>query len=370
MWYKWILISMFYTSLAGPGNPRPGEGTEANMNAGSLSFTDRHDSLAVNNIFRIVMNDPAAAHGIIRGRLGYSEKGLPVDAWYFPGTSDQRALIIGGMHGSELSSIALAERLIAELQSGIRPYYSVVIIPSLFPDNALAARMCPSQIGSVMNIGRYSYEGATDPNRQMPTPGRAFNQSSGLDHLGRPIETENQFLLELIQQFQPTRIANLHAIRDINKAGMFADPRTDHHGVALGFESDSLLAIKMAQAAFHYGASLGGNGIPRRYNAVYFNDPSAQPAGCWQPRNLVGSFRKKMRGAGISLGTWGSTAVSLEEDPELNRPAMRVITVEFPGARRPEDYLRPEDKEWCLLQMDAFALAIRNVFLEDVVTDF
>src|SRR5688572_10267809 len=44
-------------------------------------------------------------------RLGKTKGGKDVEAYFFPGRGDKRALIIGGMHGSELSSIEVAKEL-------------------------------------------------------------------------------------------------------------------------------------------------------------------------------------------------------------------------------------------------------------------
>ena len=130
----------------------------------------------------------------------------------------------------------------------------------MFPDNAETAKQFPSQIGDVKNIGRYSYPGAVDPNRQMPTPGNAFDEDHELDHAGRKIENENTFLLELIgSNIRPQRIVNLHAIRDTNYAGVFADPRTDHKSIALGYETDSSLAIAIAKHIQQNGGYIPGN---------------------------------------------------------------------------------------------------------------
>ena len=152
------------------------------------------------------------------------------------------------MHGSELSSIEVAKELLQQLKKGDSIFYNVIIIPSLFPDNAETAKQNFSKIGDVENIGRYSYPGAVDPNRQMPTPGQAFDEENALDHAGRKIENENTLLLELIDEFRPQRIVNLHAIRNTDNAGVFADPRTDQKGIALGYDSDSSLAITIAAA--------------------------------------------------------------------------------------------------------------------------
>ncbi|HTD94882.1 MAG TPA: hypothetical protein VK644_13750, partial [Chitinophagaceae bacterium] len=190
--------------------------------------------------------------------LGKTKQGRTIDAWYFPGTSNKRALVIGGMHGSELSSIEMAEALIARLHHETS-YYSVIVIPSLFPDNAAKAMAYPDQLGSVLNIGRYSSPDGVDPNRQMPSPGHGIDEEHPVDHMGRIIEKENQFLLALIRDFQPTRIANLHAIRNLGYGGVYADPRTDAAGWALGYGADSSLAIEMSRFIFIHGGNVKGN---------------------------------------------------------------------------------------------------------------
>jgi hypothetical protein len=48
----------------------------------------------------------------------------------------------------------------------------------------------------------------------------AFEVEDALDHAGRKIENENTFLLDLIDQYRPQRIVNLHAIRDTSYAGV------------------------------------------------------------------------------------------------------------------------------------------------------
>lgn len=202
--------------------------------------------------------------------LGKSQQGRNIEAYFFPGTSQKRALVIGGMHGSELSSIEIARQLLQSLKPGDSIFYNVIIIPSLFPDNAEAAKQTPSQIGGVENIGRYSFTGAVDPNRQMPPPGKPFDEDGALDHAGRKIENENAFLLDLIDQFRPQRIVNLHAIRDTGHAGVFADPRTDEKGIALGFDSDSSLAVMIAKEIKQHGGYIPGNCLDKTPTALYY----------------------------------------------------------------------------------------------------
>ncbi len=294
--------------------------------------------------------------------LGKSKKGRNVDAYYFPGSSNKRALILGGIHGSELSSIEVARNLMNQLEEGDSIYYNVIIIPSLFPDNAVKANEHIEELGSIKNIGRYSYAGAVDPNRQMPTPGQPFNEKDKLDHAGRQIESENSLLLDLINQFKPDRMISLHAIRNTELAGVFADPRCDHRGIALGYASDSSLAIMIASAIEAQGACTPGNRLYKKPTALYYKDPPAVPKGKVQRRNLTGAPLPGYKGAGISLGTWASTAVVDKKEPLKNREAIRILTIEFPGSKRPADH-KPALQNFYQHQVRSYAMAVKNIFL-------
>jgi hypothetical protein len=289
--------------------------------------------------------------------LGYTKAGRAVEAYYFPGTSDKKAFVIGGMHGSELSSIEMAKQLIEVLSVGEMPYYNVIIIPSLFPDNASRAIQVAKQKD---NIGRYTTEESVDPNRQMPQPGKSFNQELPFDIYGRIIERENQFLLQLVQDYLPSRIVNLHAIKDVTKAGIYADPRTDCDGYALGFATDSSLAVSMASLIENGGGKVPGNNLQQSPTALYWHDPEIAPVGFFQIRNFLGSAMPNSRGYGASLGGWASTAVC---DEARQRDAARLITVEFPGYQ-PSSAYQGEDKTACMLNIQLYVAAIRNIFLE------
>jgi hypothetical protein len=300
--------------------------------------------------------------------LGKSQHGRNIDAFFFPGTSNKRALIIGGMHGSELSSIEIAKELLKQLKSGDSIFYNVIVIPALFPDNAETAKRQPAKIGDVENIGRYSYPGAVDPNRQMPTPGHAFDEDNCRDHAGRKMENETSLLLELINQYRPQRIVNLHAIRNTEYAGVFADPRTDHNGIALGYASDSSLAVTIAQAIQQQGGHIPGNQLQKKPTALYHKDPAAAVEGSFQKRNFTGSFIPGKRGGGVSLGTWAATAVVDNENPNNNRDAIRIITMEFPGSKRPVDH-KKEMQSYYRQQVEIYATALRTIFLGDYFTE-
>ena len=295
--------------------------------------------------------------------LEVSKQGRPIEAFYFPGKSEKRALIIAGMHGSELSAIAIARNLIAQLQQDTSNYYNVLVLPVLFPDNAAVAIQHASQIGSVNNIGRYSSEQLPDPNRQMPPLGKAFSIHDPVDFAGRSIEMENQLMLQVIQTFKPDRILNIHAIKDARNAGVFADPRTDAQGRSLGFETDSSLAVAMATSIEEQGGCAMGNQLVQGATAMYHKDFRAVPAGAFQKRNLNGSQLPQKRGYGVSLGSWATTAVEKGEDA---RKAIRLLTMEFPGCKRPEDYKDTQWQLWCKQEIERYTTSIINVFLQNV----
>jgi len=295
--------------------------------------------------------------------LGFSKNGRAVEAYYFPGTSDKKALVIAGVHGSELSSVAIARSLIQYLKNSPQAYYSVIVIPVLFPDNAVAAQNKPELIGGIENNGRYSCGNAADPNRQMPSLGKPYH-AAAKDHLGRAIETENKLLLELINIYRPQRIVNIHAIRNPSKAGIYADPRTDANGLALGYETDSSLAIEMAKYVHYNGGFIPGNHIDSIPSSLYYCDFPAAATGTVQQRNLHGSKLSNHRGEGVSLGGWASTAVEDMAHPGYNRDAMRILTMEFPGYKRPEDYTYITDQKYIETIVNLYAASIQNVFLQ------
>lgn len=340
-------------------------GGSGNIKAGFTPSTSSADEETTSLLFKEELNRVLAERKAGSFILGRTHEGRNVEAYFFPGTSDKRALVIGGMHGSELSSIEVASELVRILKQPNKIYYNLIIIPSLFPDNAETAKLFPLQIGDADNIGRYSFPGAVDPNRQMPTPGHAFDEANELDHAGRKIENENVLLLGLISEYLPQRIVNLHSIRDRNYAGVYADPRTDHNSIALGYATDSSLAIAIAKDIGQYGGFVPGNHLTTKANALYYKDPQPVAAGEFQKRNFTGSFLPGKRGGGVSLGTWASTAVFDEHDSTKNRVAIRILTIEFPGSKRPVDYQLKTDQDYCQRQVELFAGSLYNVFLQE-----
>jgi hypothetical protein len=56
---------------------------------------------------------------------------------------------------------------------------------------------------------------------------------------------------------------------------------------------------------------------------------------------------------------------SAKRDPMLNREAMRILTIEFPGYKRPADYKEVNQKNYFNRQVELYASAIEQIFLKE-----
>jgi hypothetical protein len=176
-------------------------------------------------------NDNAVAHQIRHGKLGDTQGWTtgakkptprPVKAVFFQGTSDRRALVIAGVHGTETQGMEVADRLIADLQKpgNPPPIFSVIIVPRMFPDND----------------ANFSREGlGAPPNRNFPDPSKTLEESkdskgvpraapTGKKGTGAEILPENVMLIELMERFHPERIISIHGTWGPGAAGVFYDP--------------------------------------------------------------------------------------------------------------------------------------------------
>lgn len=265
-----------------------------------------------------------------------SPRGRTVELHVFPGRSTERALVIGGVHGTEPVGVEVARRVVSRLRAesgrNARPYFTTVVVPVLFPDNL------PASHGG-HGRGRRATRGYADPNRQFPgigtglgvRPGGGASRGVPTDSLGRIIEPANVALIELIRRFRPQRIASVHAIRNPRSAGIYADPHRGT-GTALGHE-----AADLARRMHEVARVLGGH----------------------VPGSMRGSGRYPHQGEisaqGASLGQWGSQAV--ETGPH-RRGGIPIITIEL-KCEWPARHARRR-----LINVEAFMLAIRRAFLE------
>jgi hypothetical protein len=380
-------------------------------------------------------DDPfAAGHGAVQDTLGKSS-GLvgapaPIKAFFFPGKTAERALVIGGVHGSELSGIEVANRLVATLQAELKlrklPQFTTIVVPELFPETAAQARKSPSKGTSDSNVGRevqvpwkdpaaaekawkkthkadepFPKTKPIPPARQFPAKGKTLDDEIAaggpIDESGNrlkddegvdiPLMQETIALVRLIERFQPSRIASVHAHRFSGTAkrgkdapGIFVDPRggfdqtvdpafpeqfkkahkawetavkkaTDEAkakkvpldpktlppepkmreitATTKQGQADDALALDMARAAKKGGAHVPGSHLDESEPAVaHYSDPG-------HPK-------------GRSLGDWG---------PEQN---MTVITVEV------EHYAESAGDKAREKELQAHSDALKDVFLGGV----
>jgi len=66
---------------------------------------------------------------------------------------------------------------------------------------------------------------------------------------------------------------------------------------------------------------------------------------------------------GVSLGSWASTAINNEKDP-YNREAICMLTMEFPGYKRPVDYNTLNEQRYFSHLIRLYASSIQYIFLE------
>ena len=289
--------------------------------------------------------------------------GHTVRAYFFQGSSNRKALIIGGVHGSEPGGVEVVTNLLTMMQSPNAPvpFFSVVIVPMLFEANVTSSRprwerrTSEGTVRSMSPRARRGVEEAPDPNRQFPAVGTDPTTNSTLgcvvDEQNRCIEPENLVLLDLINRFQPERIANVHGhsvprarpersqtVRDVllDEGGpsITTDPRPGHE------TEDDALTLAMAIEAQRRGVRVPGNFIGTSDQTTRYPTSTA-------PR----------RSTGVSLGEWGSHATP-------TRPAMNVVLIETYGNRTSNSGSQAEQAARRTELMD-LAQILRDFFLAD-----
>ena len=263
-----------------------------------------------------------------------------IRAYYFPGTTNRNAMIVGGVHGSERAGVQVVELILDMLRTPDpttgrprRPAFNVVVVPELFPANVAA--------------GRRRTPGQKDPNRQMPARGEVVGARRGpqgrpLSAIGEPIEPENLVLLDLVDTFKPERIAMVHGVASGRLAGVSTDPRPGQEA------TDDELAFAMAQEAVRRGARAPGNVRPGGRRGRY--DPGATGEPTRYPTQRVAHER------GVTFGQHGS-------QPAGPRPAMNVILIEtFMNYRIEQRSGRARAER--RVELTALATVLREIFLE------
>ena len=204
------------------------------------------------------------------------DNSIHIDRAEYPGKSKDskdKALVVAGVHGSELSGIEVVQILMNILSGGSKPYFHTTIIPILFYDNYLKAKqslqtylknkISLDDLEIDSNQGRDTNGRSGLTARNFPNPGDSLTtalnngikekkfcniqkgktigkkaqQGWPVDSQCRTMEYENIFLVELIGKLKPIRIASVHAhslrrlpsikdkgAKDKDLPGIFVDP--------------------------------------------------------------------------------------------------------------------------------------------------
>jgi hypothetical protein len=161
---------------------------------------------------RVGVQDTWLADHLGASELGTTAGKRSIELRFFPGKTTRRALVIGGVHGTERQGVQVA-RLLEKDLAATPSDFSVLLVPVLFPDNAASG-----PLGIREEPGKAT-------NRNFPDPGKDLAASGGKDATGRDILPENQLLMQLMERFKPERIISLHGTQHPDKAGVFYDPR-------------------------------------------------------------------------------------------------------------------------------------------------
>lgn len=205
-----------------------------------LAQGDKDVDAEINALLAGRPDDLWVALRIRRGELGRSTgafgpkvKGKPVlrpvEAFFFRGSTDRRALVIAGVHGSERQGMEVVEMLMADLRKAPQPpAFTTIVVPSLFPDSkAKGDALVAGSKSGILSIDE-AREGSTPTNRNFPDPSKGLAAAGGakaVDQQGRAILPENRYLMELMERFRPERIVSVHGTRGPGSAGVFYDPR-------------------------------------------------------------------------------------------------------------------------------------------------
>jgi hypothetical protein len=166
------------------------------------------------------------------GTLMTSSQGLAVRAYYFEGSSSERALVLGGVHGTEQAGIQVCERLIEDLkQAPQKPYYSAIVVPMLFVDHGCKEQPSKGEPQYEREYG--SGDSLVEPNRNLCQEGVGHRDEEGnvalpyqgIGKNGEEILPENVALLDLISRFKPSRVISVHTTAGAGSNGFFVDKR-------------------------------------------------------------------------------------------------------------------------------------------------
>jgi hypothetical protein len=313
------------------------------------------------------------------GVLPGSAPNAPVRAVLFPGRTDRRALIISGIHGDEAAGIKVVERLRSLLRSRAAAqdpsFFTTMLVPVVIPKTlATGQRYVPGGIGLVESgDNKKDWKVVwhdVEPNLNLPLPGENYDMAhshgarsptdpelfikvpsrSGNVHERPPrgqrtsirMLRETRMLVQLIEHFQPERLAAIHAhsredtcypCKDGQQTecggegpGIFVDPRgidPISHRVRNydQFKADRLLATHMFKEGLH---RLERDPLPVTDDSSASFSPFAGNTACLP---FTVEYFSPRQTEGNSLGDWAPV-------PTPGRAGITTLTIELPKYRR------------------------------------
>jgi hypothetical protein len=280
----------------------------------------------------------------------------PVRAYFFPGReAGRRALVIGGVHGTEPEGAWTVERLRQKLSTDARrgrlPLFSTILIPVLIEYTHRTG--VPPTRSRRYDTGLRYLPGDVEPNRTFPLPGTSYHAARARGRVGLPeliarpfdpagrtiprseprkpkgrgsttkIPAETRVLLELLERFRPERIASVHShqlrrIRPGDGPGVFVDPRgIDPATLLVSDEAARAEDIGFARALLAYARAIAPSDLPDPYSG---NRPS--------PGREEVIYSSSRHPEGNSLGMYAPVTARL--DSAVVREAASMITIEVP----------------------------------------
>jgi hypothetical protein len=292
-----------------------------------------------------------------------STKARSVEVRYVQGSTDRRALVIAGVHGSEVQGVEVAQQLISDLTDPHnQPQLSTVIVPSLFPDDA-AYR---------------DREGpGAHPNRNFPDPSKDLADAGGQDALGKPIRPENAMLMQLMERFTPERIISIHGTWDPAQAGVSYDPRVltadeDAQATSWGVAPDSDESnappglVNARRAGMQTAADARDN--DRSLDAAALIDKRTEEGSVKGPRRtglkhpaVAGNFK-----GGSSKPNYAHWDGGVDKGVSLGKYASKrgisIFTVEPPDNKKLDEY-KGAARDARDVELKAYAEAVRTILL-------
>ena len=320
-----------------------------------------------------------------------------LDTHVFFGKDAGFTLIVAGLHSSEQGGVEVAHWVRAKLTALAKPTrLGAVVIPEVFPDRGRSARDVEWTVGPTrwdVRGGKgddfREYPGGRFPNRQFPPPGKplafldkgVLKTIDGKDVLdkGKPIPLlpEVQHLIQVIEAVKPVRIVSVHgkhrrlradlasaakagritmtadeirdwdgsAVKGVNFAGIFVDPRYDLcHGT--GFDVEDCKFDLAADPAF---PNTTAKGVTKRFDsakkppegraddalALEIAKAVSKLDATLVPGNHIGDSPEVVHYAkeggtpdGFSLGDWGPVDVKVTAPGPGARSGAPVFTIE------------------------------------------